>query len=129
MFWYETIFIYVTYIVYLLFIITAVGITSFLGISKEKSHEYLHRLDYFRQIYIGITLLLVFNPWSNVKHCTQFHKKIDIQIPYDFPLNLLLKVDFLLLLCTPPLLGSLRGALRSRSPIFGDQLLEQRILL
>tara|TARA_B100000686_G_C16513031_1_gene823139 strand:+ start:243 stop:548 length:306 start_codon:yes stop_codon:yes gene_type:complete len=76
MFWYETIFIYVTYIVYLLFIITAVGITSFLGISKEKSHEYLHRLDYFRQIYIGITLLLVFNPWSNVKHCTQFHKKI-----------------------------------------------------
>ena len=76
MFWYETIFIYVTYIVYLLFIITAVGITSFLGISKEKSHEYLHRLDYFRQIYIGITLLLVFNPWSKTKYCTEFHKKI-----------------------------------------------------
>ena len=76
MLWYETIFIYVTYIVYFLFIITAIGIVKYLGLSEDKAHEYLDRLDYFRQIYIGITLLFVFNPWTKTKYCTEFHKKI-----------------------------------------------------
>ena len=76
MFWYETVFIYVTYVVYFLFIITAIGISNYLGFSEDKGKEYLERLDYFRQIYIGITLLLVFNPWTKTKYCTEFHKKI-----------------------------------------------------
>ena len=49
MLWYETVFIYVTYIVYFLFIITAIGIVKYLGLSEDKAHEYLDRLDYFRQ--------------------------------------------------------------------------------
>ena len=76
MFWYETVFIYVTYVVYFLFIVTGIGISNYLGLSEDKAHEYLDRLDYFRQIYIGITLLLVFNPWTKTKYCTEFHKKI-----------------------------------------------------
>jgi len=76
MFWYESVFIYITYVVYFLYIITIIGISNYIGLSEDKSHEYLDRLDYFRQIYIGITLLLVFNPWTRVKHCTDFHKKM-----------------------------------------------------
>ena len=76
MLWYETVFIYITYVVYFLFFISIIGISQFLGISKEKSHIYLHNLDIFRQLYVGITLLLVFNPWSKTKYCTEFHKKI-----------------------------------------------------
>ena len=72
MFWYEQLFIYTTYLVYFLYIITAIGISY----GKENIHLYLHYLDFFRQIYIGTTLLLVFNPWSSTKHCTEFHKKI-----------------------------------------------------
>ena len=76
MLWYETVFIYITYVVYFLFFISIIGISQFLGISKEKSHIYLHNLDIFRQLYVGITLLLVFNPLKKVKRCTEFHKKI-----------------------------------------------------
>ena len=76
MLWYEKIFIYVTYIVYFLFFVGVVGVSNYIGLSKEKSREYLDNLDYFRQIYVGITLILVFNPWTRVKHCTEFHKKI-----------------------------------------------------
>jgi len=76
MFWYESVFIYVTYAVYFLYIIIAINISNYIGLSEDKSHEYLDRLDYFRQIYIGITLLLVFNPWTKTKYCTEFHKKI-----------------------------------------------------
>ena len=76
MFWYESVFIYVTYAVYFLYVIIAINISNYIGLSEDKSHEYLDRLDYFRQIYIGITLLLVFNPWTKTKYCTEFHKKI-----------------------------------------------------
>ena len=76
MLWYESAFIYATYAVYFLFVITAIGISNYLGLSEDKAKDYLERLDYFRQIYIGITLLLVFNPWSKTKYCTEFHKKI-----------------------------------------------------
>jgi len=76
MFWYEKMFIYITYLVYFLYIILAIGIYNYVGISKDKIHLYLHKLDFVRQIYIGSTLLLVFNPWSTTKYCTEFHKKI-----------------------------------------------------
>lgn len=68
--WYEKMFIYVTYAVYFLYIITAIGL------SNSKAPQYLHYLNYFRQIYIGITLFLLSNPYKKKIQFNEFHRKI-----------------------------------------------------
>ncbi len=70
MIWYERIFIYATYGVYLLYIIMAIGV------SNSKTPEYLRELNYFRQIYIGISLLIIFNPLRKRKVIRDFHRTI-----------------------------------------------------
>ena len=70
MIWYQQLFIYITYFVYFLYIITAIGLAN------SEIPEYLHYLNYFRQIYIGITLLFVFNPLRKKPKFTEFHRKI-----------------------------------------------------
>jgi hypothetical protein len=69
MIWYEQIFIYITYLVYILYIIMAIGISN-------STPKYLNELNYFRQIYIGVSLLLVFNPLKKHKGVRNFHRKI-----------------------------------------------------
>ena len=68
--WYEKMFIYVTYAVYLLYIITAIGLSS------STAPQYLHYLNYLRQIYIGITLFVLTNPLKKKIQFNEFHRKI-----------------------------------------------------
>jgi len=68
--WYETAFIYISYVVHFLYLITVIGL------SNSQTSEYLHYLNYFRQIYIGVTLLFVFNPLRKKPKFTEFHRKI-----------------------------------------------------
>ena len=69
MLWYQRLFIYVTYIVYLLYIIV------FFHIS-DKAPKYLSILNYFRQLFVGTTLVFVFNPFRKNIVFTTFHQKL-----------------------------------------------------
>jgi len=69
MLWYQSLFIYVTYIVYILYIV------AFFHIS-DKAPKYLSILNYFRQLFVGITLLFVFNPLRKNIVFTHFHQKL-----------------------------------------------------
>lgn len=69
MLWYEKLFIYVTYFVYLCYIFVALGVW-------HHAPEYLSIINYLRQVYVGITLLVVFNPLRSKIKFTEFHRKI-----------------------------------------------------
>ena len=69
MLWYEHAFIYMTYLVYILYII------AFFHISDKAPH-YLEMLNYFRQLFVGLLLIFIFNPLRKKIIFTDFHQKI-----------------------------------------------------
>ena len=69
MLWYEHVFIYMTYIVYILYIV------MFFHIS-DKAPQYLQTLNYFRQLFVGLMLIFIFNPLRKKIKFTDFHQKL-----------------------------------------------------
>lgn len=67
--WYENLFIYISYVVYCLYLVVFLGIW-------DKASEYLHIINYYRQIIVSLLLLYFFNPWRRPEKFTEFHRKV-----------------------------------------------------
>lgn len=65
---YEAMYVYGKYLLYALYLVTALGLWS-------QSPQYLNTLEYFLQIFIGVVLVVINNPFTH-HHYRPVDKKI-----------------------------------------------------